>query len=163
MITQHKIYRLGPALRNKASNGGPNTEEGKAISSQNALKHGVLSNTLAELDKVDANKLFESLCDEFNAVSCHQKMIVEQLVLCYIKLSRCSRIEADMLKESLNTTKVPFKILEKNGDVVDDEMRALINEQSLKKMELLLIRYEPLLNKRMIQLIETLKKFQTVK
>ncbi len=68
-----------------------------------------------------------------------------------------------MLKESLNSTKVPFKILEKNGDVVDDEMRALIDEQTLKKMELLLIRYEPQLIKRMIQLIETLKKFQAFK
>lgn len=146
----------------KQMKGGPKTEEGKIIASKNALKHGILSNVLTEYDKVNVAILMEAFTEEFSAHTYHQKMLVEQLVLCYVKLARCTRMENDIITESLNTKIDPFKGLE-DGLIVDDEARALVNDQTFKRLELMLLRYEPQLLKRMVSLIETLKKYQDVK
>lgn len=78
------------------------------------------------------------------------------------EIARCSRIENDIIHESLNTKIDPFKGFE-DGLIVSDEARALVNDLTIKRLELILLRYEPQLIKRMIVLIDTLKKYQEVK
>ena len=142
-----KVTRLG---------GGPQTEEGKAVSSRNAIKHGILSNTISSMDKVDVEELMNGLLMEFNIKTLHGRFLVEQLVLCYVKLARCSRIEVDILHEALKTKIDPLKGVDE-GYYVQDDDRALITDQTLARLELLFVRYEPQLIKRMLQLIEALK------
>jgi hypothetical protein len=57
------------ASRENAKKGGVKTEKGKAISSQNSLKHGVLSNKmkLKGYDSVDHQALYETFVQEFDA------------------------------------------------------------------------------------------------
>lgn len=151
------------ASRENGKKGGVKTEKGKAISSQNALKHGVLSNKvkLKGYDSVDHQTLYDAFVEEFNAKTVHQKMLVEQLVLCCIKLARCSRFEAEIMKEALSAQDNPSYI----GDLFPEkitpkEAKALIDESVFKKMELVLTKYEPQLINRMIGLINVLKKNQ---
>ena len=155
--------RRRKASRENGKKGGVKTDVGKAVSSQNALKHGVLSNKvkLKGYDSVNHQALYDTLEEEFDAKTLHQKMLVEQLVLCYIKLARCSRFEAEIMNETLKTTDNPNHI----GDLFPEKItpkdaRALIDESTFKRMELVLTKYEPQLINRMIGLVNVLKKNQ---
>lgn len=148
--------RLLNSLKVAAARGGPATDEGKGISSKNAIKHGILCNTISSIDKVDVDELMKGLISEFNIKTLHGRFLVEQLVLCYVKLARCSRIEVDILHEALKTRTDPLKGAEE-GYYVQEDDRALITDQTLARLELLFVRYEPQLIKRMLLLIEALK------
>ena len=50
--------------RNALMSTGPKKEEGKAISSKNALKHGLLSQQVLFED--DDKEIFDSLCNQIN-------------------------------------------------------------------------------------------------
>jgi hypothetical protein len=149
-------HKLENSLKVTRLGGGPRTNEGKEISSKNAIKHGILSNTISSIDKVDVEELMKGLLIEFNIKTLHGRFLVEQLVLCYVKLARCSRIEVDILHEALKTRTDPLKGASE-GYYVQEDDRALITDQTLARLELLFVRYEPQLIKRMLQLIEALK------
>lgn len=78
------VHKINPDIL-KQLKGGPKTEEGKMASSKNSLKHGILSNTLTEFDRINVSVLMEAFIEEFSAKTYYQKILVEQLVLCYVK------------------------------------------------------------------------------
>ncbi len=151
------------ASRENGQKGGVKTDEGKVASSQNALKHGVLSSKfrLKGYDSINHQIIYDTLEKEFDAKSLHQKMLVEQLVLCYIKLARCSKFESEILHEALKSTDNPLKVKFLSQDkITPKEAKALIDESTFKRMELVLTKYEPQLINRMIGLVNVLKKNQ---
>jgi hypothetical protein len=142
--------------------GGVKTEEGKEISRRNAVKHGVLANALQNgYDKINFGGLYNRLGDEFNVTTLHQSIILEQLVMCYVKLARCSRFESEIMREALNS--ICLDDLLSSTVPTDYKDKATISEKTFKRLEVILIRYEPQLINRMLKLTETLKKYQTAK
>lgn len=142
--------------------GGVKTEEGKEISRRNAVKHGVLANALHNgYDKLSYSALYNRLGDEFHVTTLHQSIILEQLVMCYVKLARCSRFESEIMHESMNTRQSLEELLNlPTIPVIDDKDKATISEKTFKRLEAVLIRYEPQLINRMLKLLEILKKYQ---
>ncbi len=138
--------------------GGVKTDEGKEVSKLNAIKHGVLSNALQNgYDKANFSAIFKALGEEFNVKSIHQNLILEQLVMTYLKLARCSRIETEVMHEANNTT----MSLEEAcyAPIIAEKNKASISEKTLNRLEMVLIRYEPQLVNRMLKLIDILKKY----
>ncbi len=102
-----KKVKKRKASQENGKKGGVKTNAGKAVSSQNAIKHGVLSNSLSEYDKLSSIALYKKLAIEFEVKTTYQRMLLEQLVLCYIKLARCSRFESEIMNEAVSTTDNP--------------------------------------------------------
>ena len=78
---------------------GPKTEEGKAKSSMNALKHGLLAKcTLLPGDDEDEfDALWAMLCEEFQPVGGYDETLVSDLADLFWRQRRCSQMEGEIL------------------------------------------------------------------
>jgi hypothetical protein len=82
--------------RNGAKSKGPKTPEGKAISSLNALKHGLLSNLVVVPgleSKADFEKLYEDLRIDLLPVGRTQEVLVEKIAVYYWRWRRAVAAE----------------------------------------------------------------------
>lgn len=152
-VTERKIK----ANQENGKKGGVKTEEGKDISKMNSFKHGILSNTKTEFDELKSTPLFLALSEEFDAVTIHQKILVEELVSTYIKLSRCAKFQKQKLNQDMHSFDFQDSL---NFTQIDDGYKAQIREDIFKSLELIMVRYEPQLVNRMIRLIKELKSLQ---
>ena len=90
--------------RNAELSTGPVTEEGKAIASQNAVKHGLQSTNLALIvvqagESVEAfTELTESLMDCYQPVGALENMLVQRIILCFWRLRRVVNCETGSIK-----------------------------------------------------------------
>ncbi len=82
--------------RNARRSTGPRTPAGKAISSQNALKHGLRARSalLPTEDKQDFDRLFNDFRAAYHPAGCLEELLVEQMSLAWWKLSRLTRFES---------------------------------------------------------------------
>jgi hypothetical protein len=96
MATQKQITAN---RRNAQKSTGPTTPEGKAIVSQNAVTHGLTASTPMVLPgEEDAyrqihNSLFEEWCPQ----EVRERLQVERIALCAVRLQRVARIETSVL------------------------------------------------------------------
>jgi hypothetical protein len=146
------------------------TEEGKAISAQNSRKHGLLASSLTDYDRLAVNELLEELEEEFGDGSVATKMVIEQLVLTYLKLARCNQFQAEVINEKIHPTEKEYipGVADKLLNSVHDDLggkvevkkqgfSSQITEEQFKRVELIITRYEPQLVNRMLKLINYLK------
>lgn len=156
-VTHEKIK----ANQENARLGGVKTEEGKEVSKMNALKHGILSNSICEFDELDTNSLFCELCEEFKAHNLYQKMLVEELVSTYVRVTRCIRIQKEVINKSFHTKYTSDLYLPEFGTtVIEEGYEVKLRESYLNQFELIIMRYEPQLVNRMLRLIKELKNLQ---
>jgi len=106
----HQNNRRARANRENAKKStGPRTPEGKTKSSMNALKHGLLANSVVVPDCPDLesqehfNELLESLSDEYNPVGVIEQLLVETIAVSYWRLRRALRMEAAEIANKANT------------------------------------------------------------
>jgi hypothetical protein len=91
--------KLAANRQNARRSTGPRTPEGKAHSSMNALKHGILARATvnATLEGEDARREFETLLDRFTRdLAPHdvlQEMLVQQIVAGFWRLSKVLEFE----------------------------------------------------------------------
>jgi hypothetical protein len=95
------------ANKQNAQLGGVKTPEGKAISRYNAVRHGILRETVTEYEKVDYELIFNEFCDFYKPENFIEEILVERLVVAYIKMARVSRAENELMKSAMDPT-VPF-------------------------------------------------------
>lgn len=108
MTTQKQIEAN---QRNARQSTGPRTAEGKAASSQNAYKHGVLS-TKAVVSRYEDREAYEALREQLSAelqpASVIECNLVERLALLFLRERRLGQAEASEitcktdLQESIN-------------------------------------------------------------
>jgi hypothetical protein len=93
---------------------GPKTQAGKAISSRNALTHGLRARTalLPGEDKDAFLRLFKAFRAEYRPIGRFQEALVEQIIVAYWKLSRLIRIETHVYHEK-STDDTSFRNLRK--------------------------------------------------
>jgi len=93
------LKQIDANRRNAKKSTGPKTPEGKATSSRNALKHGLLSRLSRDvvLPNEDPDGQFPVLCEEllldWDPQSATECLLVEDLVAVTWRLRRCRRIE----------------------------------------------------------------------
>jgi hypothetical protein len=83
---------------------GPRTEEGKAISSRNALKHGLTSQELIvrEDEQHELNELHESLRRELSPEGAIEELTFKTIIHAAWTMHRCRRAEADLFVNGLD-------------------------------------------------------------
>jgi hypothetical protein len=80
---------------------GPNTWQGKAVVSQNAIKHGILSARVT-IDEEDRQKFLEfanRLNTEFRPTDSIQEFLVDRIISCAWRLQRLIHIESLLLQK----------------------------------------------------------------
>ncbi len=104
---QHK------ANKNNALLGGVKTVEGKAVSRYNATKHGILREALTEYEEVAYEEIFNDLYDYFEPQNFIEEMLIERIVVAYIRFVRVTKAEGEVLAGALDPT-IPFQVREFN-------------------------------------------------
>src|SRR3954452_14470697 len=81
--------------QNAATSTGPKTEEGKARSSQNAMKHGLNSNrrVLPWESQQEYEVLQRTFDEQYRPVSDMECELLDRMVDCWWKLQRVSKVE----------------------------------------------------------------------
>ena len=91
------------ARANGARSRGPVTPEGKAISSRNAVRHGLLSDVIVLPS--ESPEMFQMLFDvtiaRFAPVDEVEMALIEEMAAAYWRLRRCMALETATLTESL--------------------------------------------------------------
>lgn len=90
--------------KNALQSRGPKTEEGKAVVSKNALKHGILSRhvVLENEDKGEFRAVREAFRADLKPVGVVEEMLVERIVTSYWRLQRVLVAESGATKEQNN-------------------------------------------------------------
>lgn len=130
----------GKKLRANCENaklGGVKTPQGKAISKNNSLKHGILAQGSAADDSISLESVYNLLHKEFNPEKPSREILVQQLALTTVRLSRCLKLESQIFENQFNA------------------LWSL--DEALERLCLLGERYESRLVGRMLRLIEALK------
>ncbi len=97
--------------------GGVKTVEGKAIASQNAIKHGILAKCTTSFDDVFFEDVYRSFAEEFGDETPTRKTLISQLSLLHIRLRRCARFEAEFMRAKLNPPKYERKLISKGVEL----------------------------------------------
>lgn len=98
------ISRADSSRLNGAQSSGPITPEGKAASSQNALKTGIFSKRrlLSDEDPAAYQALVELFNDTFNPASIVEQMLIDRMIMAHQRLSRLERAEAAFVELAQN-------------------------------------------------------------
>jgi hypothetical protein len=94
--------RAEASRKNGAKSRGPKTEEGKARSGQNALKHGMRAQkhlVLPDEDGAEFAALEAALVEELAPVGALQRMLARRVAVAAWRLARADRIEAALFQE----------------------------------------------------------------
>ena len=105
--------RPQPTLRHK---GGPKTEDGKAVSSKNALRHGLSSQTwLDSTEQSQYDELLAELIAEYSASGPTMILQMERLAIAMIKIRRLQKIENALYEKAKITAEFVAKAKPKNS------------------------------------------------
>ena len=94
--------RAEASRKNGAKSRGPKTEEGKARSAQNALKHGMRAQkylVLPEEDGAEFAALEAALIEELAPVGALQTLLARRVAVAAWRLARADRIETELFEE----------------------------------------------------------------
>ena len=100
--------------RNSLKSTGPKTQSGKAHSSRNSWKHGILSahvpvpDGLGEEDAKRFGALLAELREEFQPCGTMEDLLVEQIVIAYWRLARVYRCEAGEIAKNSESVEYNF-------------------------------------------------------
>jgi len=95
--------RAEAARINGAKSQGPKTEEGKAVSSQNAIKHGLRSKkiVLKDEDPQEFDAFSEGMLKSLHPETDDELMLAIKIVECSWRLRRIADIEAELFNDCL--------------------------------------------------------------
>ncbi|MEM6415371.1 MAG: hypothetical protein AAF720_12030 [Pseudomonadota bacterium] len=156
--------------RNAQKSTGPRTKDGKAASRRNAVKHGALSEVVVAQceEHYFFDNLLESLVDEYEPYSATEKALVDRLALLFWRerrLARAERTEIEVHHE-ISEVGMPTDPLEENSeeDISEFVRHARGITGSLKFNDQLLIgRYQTMLNNQIKQTVELLRQEQALR
>ncbi len=111
MATQAKIIAN---RRNAQKSTGPRTPQGKAVASQNSIKHGLLTRqaVISSEDQAEFDLYRAEFLDELAPDTPMESMLAERVVNLSWRLKRAARIQNQTI-DALNTPKPTNPLLEK--------------------------------------------------
>lgn len=152
------------ANRENAKKGGVKTTEGKEIVKYNALKHGILSKVITDLDKWNIQDLLDRLIEELIPSSTIEEILIERIALCIIRLNRVAYAETEYIKNVLNPFEGHYEdnsILDLGKWVVDKVgYSPKIRKGDIEPLGNIYHRYEKSLENRLYRALHELERIQ---
>jgi len=126
------IRRIISSQSNGALSNGPLTEDGKRRSSQNALRHGLLSKSVVlQNESPDAfTELFDQYIKSFNPEIPVELDMIEEMTSAYWRMRRLWAIETKMMDEQISQQSSPdqlTRISESFGALADTNKFNVLN------------------------------------
>jgi hypothetical protein len=166
--------KLEANRRNAQLSTGPNTEQGKAHSRRNALKHGVLAATLlvskglgAE-DSSEFDELLKGLHEDIMPVGVLEEMLVEKIAVCWWRQRRALQSEAGLIERAFvaeESNKVSEGLVRFFGGSDKSERGTIKDHLRLPLGNDLdrILRYETTIQRQLIQAINQLERLQRMR
>ena len=160
--------QLNANRRNALRSTGPRTETGKARSSQNARKHGVLANEVISLheNKGEFIELLNGLHEQFNPQTALEAQLVDQLAIEFWRSRRLAIAERVVLEEGDAVNDDFDERSEYTGNSSSSERISLSNRVPpvLSKDDMLTFgRYQTMTNNRIRNLLKMLREEQELR
>lgn len=97
--------------RNAKKSTGPKTEEGKAISSRNAMRHGIFGTDMAHggEDPEAFDALVEALREDLKPVGALEHSLVDQIAIAFWRNKRLAKAERDVLNHKLEEPQLKYE------------------------------------------------------
>lgn len=139
--------------------GGVKSDEGKAISSQNATKHGILSKYSTSFDDISFDVAYELFANEFGDDTPSRKTLITHAAVLFIRLRRSYRFESEFVKHQLNPPiytdkfeigELKFEELTHEGDPMT------LKPGSLTDLDNLYTKYEPQFVNKFVAIVDLL-------
>lgn len=148
-----------------ASLGGVKTEQGKAVSKFNAQKHGILRQSITTYEQEFYMEVFDELMEQYQPVNITEKILVERVALCYLKLFRVQKTETEFMKAQLDPhiEKVASWIDMSEalkGEVINEGYIPKITSEDVVQLMGTYSRYETTLENRLYKALHELERQQ---
>ena len=99
--------QLAANRRNAQKSAGPRTEEGRAVASRNALRHGLTAEQLILFDEQagDLARFCEEVRAALDPADAIEEQLAERILLCAWRLRRACRLEAALINDAAAGTR----------------------------------------------------------
>ena len=157
------------ANRENGKKGGVKTDEGKAVSKYNTLKHGILKELVSDYERGFYDDITERLEDQFHPVGVLEKMLVDRIGVYYLKLYRVAKAENEYMRSLLNPRETHEKSLIGSDmvfseTVVDNEGYVpQIDETDVETLSSTYLRYETTIENRLYKALHELQRVQAAR
>lgn len=78
------------------------TQDGKQISKYNSVRHGVLTQVLLPVENDEAQSMKNQLIDEYHPLTLTEDLLIETMVIAYIRRQRATNAEREFMMQVLN-------------------------------------------------------------
>ena len=154
------------ANRQNAKLGGVKTDEGKAISRLNAVKHGILNNIMVEEETRLAELIHHRLTKEFQPQTYMEEFFIERITVWSVRLQRAIRAEAEAMRGINDPTLVEEHNLMPSFtqvEVVKQGYKPKISEEQVQQLTKTYLRYESALERNLTKALHELQRIQAVR
>ena len=150
------------ARKQNAQFAGVKTPEGKAISRLNARKHGVFASALTTLDNRELAAIYDEFAETAQPVGAIEEALVEKMALCWLRIQRCARAEAELhadvwlptvreLRDAEDDRDEPWRRADRSG---------FFKPHTFERLVSLVHRYDTSLTNQMMRLMHELERVQ---
>jgi len=152
--------------------GGVKTAEGKDISKYNAVKHGIFKEAISKYEDGFYKDALDELIDQFKPVGFLEKLLVERIALCYLRLFRSAKAEVEFMNSKLN----PFhEVREGQMFISLESLRASVEKttfegykpqitsESMRELEQVITRYDTTIENKLYKALHELQRLQAIR
>ena len=156
------------ANRENAQKGGVKSEEGKNVSKYNAMKHGILKEIVSNYERDFYEDIMKRLNDQFSPVGVLEKLLVDRIGICYLRLFRVAKSENEYMKSILDPRKVTVRdtmdFPSYTETIVDNEgYTPKVGEGAIEKLSTTYLRYEIAIENRLYKALHELQRVQATR
>ncbi len=156
------------ANQENGKKGGVKTDEGKETSKYNALKHGILKETVSEYEQSFSKDVMERLNSQFQPVGVLEKILVDRIAVYYVRLFRGAKAENEYMQSVLNPRQVTVNelippIVFTETIVENEGYTPTVTHEMVDRLSSTFLRYEIALENRMYKAIHELQRMQAVR
>jgi hypothetical protein len=143
---------------NQPKQGGPKTNEGKAVSRYNALKHGLLSKeVLLENEDTEAFAEFsEALSEELKPVGPFEETLVDRIISCYWRLRRAVYVEKNTMDWYETDREAFVMVTETEEQIKRKNIKNILANESIENI----LRYETTIERSLFRALHELERLQ---
>ena len=150
------------ANKENAKHGGVKTERGKAVVRFNARKHGILATLLTKYEEKDLEDYLQQFYDFYDPQTHMECVLVERIAVCYLRLQRASKAEAEFMQLKLEPRIVNDFLLSLD-EVIQEGYKATLLPDDVEHLGKTYLRYEVAIENRMYKAMHELERLQRMR
>ncbi len=162
LMTNNTSSKQLAANRENAKLGGVKTEKGKSTVRFNARKHGIVSTLLTDYEEKDLKEYLEQVRSFYDPQNCVEELLVERIAICYLRLNRAAKAEADYIRTKLEPHIVE-DFIRSLDTVIQEGYKATMLPEDVEHLGNTYLRYETGIENRLYKAMHELERLQRMR